>query len=170
MCLAPPWWLSPYWLCQLSGELSESFSFLLLLIFGSGSGSLFPQKGVTKGHSWFQISSFWGAWVAQLVERPTLDQVMISQLVSLSPTWALCWQLRAWSLLQMLCLPLSLPLPCSRALSLSLSVSRINKTLKRMKTQLASFGRSVLTMLQNQLLTQWLTHKTPTPSGQSCRR
>ena len=25
---------------------------------------------------------------------------------------ALCWQLRAWSLLQILCLPLSLPLPC----------------------------------------------------------
>ena len=26
--------------------------------------------------------------------------------------WSLCWQLRAWSLLQMLSLPLSLPLPC----------------------------------------------------------
>ena len=33
---------------------------------------------------------------------------------------ALCWQLRSWNLLQILCLPLSLPLSCSRALSLSL--------------------------------------------------
>ena len=27
----------------------------------------------------------WGAWVAQLVKRPTLAQVMISQIVGLSP-------------------------------------------------------------------------------------
>ena len=31
---------------------------------------------------------------------------------------ALCWQLGAWSLLQILCLPVSLPLPCSCSLSL----------------------------------------------------
>ena len=29
---------------------------------------------------------FRGAWVAQSVERPTLDQVIISQFMSLSPT------------------------------------------------------------------------------------
>ena len=35
-----------------------------------------------------------------------------------APSRALCWQLRAWSLLQILCLPLSLPLPCSCSVSL----------------------------------------------------
>ena len=38
-----------------------------------------------------------------------------------APHWALCWQLRAWSLLQILCLPLSLPLPHSCSVFLSLS-------------------------------------------------
>ena len=36
-----------------------------------------------------------GAWLAPWVERPTSAQVMISQLVGSSPTWALCGQLRA---------------------------------------------------------------------------
>ena len=36
-----------------------------------------------------------------------------------APRQALGWQLRAWSLFQILCLPLSLPLPCSCCLSLS---------------------------------------------------
>ena len=45
-----------------------------------------------------------------------------------APHQDLCWQLRAWCLLQILCLSLSLPLPhlCSLSLSLSLSVSKIN--------------------------------------------
>ena len=34
-----------------------------------------------------------------------------------APHRALCWQLRAWSLLWILCLPLSLTLPCSCCLS-----------------------------------------------------
>ena len=37
-----------------------------------------------------------------------------------APRRALCWQLRAWSLFQILCLPLSLPLPCSCSASLCL--------------------------------------------------
>ena len=37
-----------------------------------------------------------------------------------APHWVLCWQLRAWSLLQILCLPLTLPLPCSCSVSLCL--------------------------------------------------
>ena len=37
-----------------------------------------------------------------------------------APHQALCWQLRTWSLFLILCLPLSLPLPCSRSFSLSL--------------------------------------------------
>ena len=42
-----------------------------------------------------------------------------------APRWALCWQLRAWSLLRILCL--SLFLPPTLAHALSLSVSKINK-------------------------------------------
>ena len=38
-----------------------------------------------------------------------------------APGWAVCWQLRAWSLLRILCLPLSLSASPSPALSLSLS-------------------------------------------------
>ena len=38
---------------------------------------------------------------------------------------ALCWQFGAWCLLQITCLPLSLHIPCS--FSLSLSLSQINK-------------------------------------------
>ena len=47
------------------------------------------------------------------------------------PCQALCWQLRAWSLLRILCVPLSLPLPCSFSVSLCLSI--INKCLKNLK-------------------------------------
>ena len=65
--------------------------------------------------------SIWGTWVVQSVKCPTSVQVMISRSVSSSPRRALCWQFRAWSLFQILCLPLSLPLPYSHA------VSKINK-------------------------------------------
>ena len=66
-----------------------------------------------------------GTWVAQLVERSTSAQVMISWLWVQAPRWALCWQHWARSLLWILCLPLSPPLPCSRSVSLCLSI--INK-------------------------------------------
>ena len=42
-----------------------------------------------------------------------------------APNLALCWQLRAWSLPGILCLPLSLPLPCSCCLS------KMNKCFKK---------------------------------------
>ena len=62
---------------------------------------------------------FRGAWVAQSVERPTSSQVMISQLVSLSPASGSV--LTAPSLEPALdSVPLSLPQP-TRILSLSLS-------------------------------------------------
>ena len=48
-----------------------------------------------------------------------------------APHWALCWQLRAWSLLQILCLCLSLPLPCS--CSVSLSLWKTNKHWKKLE-------------------------------------
>ena len=38
-----------------------------------------------------------------------------------APCWAVCWQLRAWSLLLILCFSLSLPLPHSSSVSLFLS-------------------------------------------------
>ena len=55
--------------------------------------------------------------------------------------WALCWQLRAWSLLCILCLPLSWLLSlltCSRALSLSLK--KENKTNKPAQTAKQGFN------------------------------
>ena len=42
-----------------------------------------------------------------------------------APHWVLCWQLRAWNLLQIQCLPLSLSHP--RSCSVSLSLSKMNK-------------------------------------------
>ena len=66
---------------------------------------------------------YWGAWVAQSVKRPTSPQVMISQFVSSSPTPGSVS--RAWRLLWILCLPLSL-CPCPIH-TLSLSFSKINK-------------------------------------------
>ena len=57
---------------------------------------------------WFQLRSWThGSWVPAL-------------------RGALCWQLRAWSLLWILCLPLSLPLPHS--CSVSFCLSKIKKT------------------------------------------
>ena len=38
-----------------------------------------------------------------------------------TPHQALCWRFRAWSLLRVVCLPLSLPLPCLCSVCLSLS-------------------------------------------------
>ena len=62
-----------------------------------------------------------GAWVTQWVKHLTSAQVMILLFMSLSPVLGsvLTAQLRAWSLLRILCLPLAaLPL---LALCLSLS-------------------------------------------------
>ena len=79
-----------------------------------------------------------GAWVAHSVKHLTVAQVMILRLASSSPALGselssqLCGQLRAWSLLQILCLPLSLPLP-PLTLHLSLSLSLKNKHLKKLK-------------------------------------
>ena len=61
--------------------------------------------------------------MAQSVERLTLAQVMISLFVGSL--------LLAQSLLQIFCPLLSLPLPCVFSVSLSLSLSKINKYLKQ---------------------------------------
>ena len=63
--------------------------------------------------------------MAQSIKRPTSAQVMISQLKTLSPTSGSVPT--AWSLLWILRLPLSLPLPRSCLHDLSRSLSFKNK-------------------------------------------
>ena len=58
----------------------------------------------------------WAVCVPQSVVLLTSAQVMISLFMSLSPTWGLL--LSVQSPLWILCLPLSLSLPCSHALHL----------------------------------------------------
>ena len=72
-----------------------------------------------------------GAWVVQWVEHPTSAQVMISRFVGSSPTSSSELTAQSLELLRILCLPLSLPLPCSG--SVSFSLSKINKHLLRKK-------------------------------------
>ena len=66
----------------------------------------------------FKIKNLTGAWVAQSVKQPTLAQVMISRSMSSSPASGSVLTAQGLGLLRILCLPLSLPLPCSLALSL----------------------------------------------------
>ena len=69
----------------------------------------------------------WGAWVAQLVKRPTLAQVMISWLVSSSPTLGSVLTAQSLEPALILCLPLSLCPSPARALSLYFSKINIKK-------------------------------------------
>ena len=75
----------------------------------------------------------WGAWVAQSVEHPTSAQVMISQLMSSSPAIGLCADSSEPGACFRFCVSLSLCPSLAYAVSLSLSLSRINKTLKKKK-------------------------------------
>ena len=69
----------------------------------------------------------WGAWVAQSVERPTSAQVMISRSVSSSPASGSVLTAQSLEPASDSVSPsLALPLPRS-ALSVSLSLSKINK-------------------------------------------
>ena len=65
--------------------------------------------------------------MAQLIECLTLAQVMISQFVDSSPALGFALKAQARSLLQILCFSLSLPLPDSHPVSLSLSFSLSQK-------------------------------------------
>ena len=60
-----------------------------------------------------------GAWVAHSVKRPTQSRLRSWSpgLWVWAPSQALCWQLGAWSLLRIICLPLSPPLSCSWSVS-----------------------------------------------------
>ena len=85
--------------------------------------------------------------MAQSAKRPTLAQAMISRFMGSSPMSGsvLTAQLRAWTLLQILCLPLSLPSP-THALSLSVSKIKINiKKIKYLRTDLTKEVEDVYT-------------------------
>ena len=74
-----------------------------------------------------------GAWVAQSGKRLTSfssgHHLMIHEF---EPRIGFCWQLRAWSLLWIPCLPLSLPLPHSHSASVS---QKMNKNVKKNKKE-----------------------------------
>ena len=75
-----------------------------------------PRGGASQGLVVVK-KRFRGTWVAQSVEHPTSAHGMISRSVGSSPASGSV--LTAWSLLPILCLPLSLPLPqCSVSLCL----------------------------------------------------
>ena len=65
------------------------------------------KRSELKNKQTNQQKTLWGSWVAQSVKHQTLAQVMISQLMSSSPTAGPV--LTAQSLLWILCLLLSLP-------------------------------------------------------------
>ena len=72
-------------------------------------------------HVRIKRNSYYGApgWLSQLSVPLQLRSWSCSLWVR-ALHQALCWQLRAWSLLLVLCLPLSLSLPCSCSVSLCL--------------------------------------------------
>ena len=75
-----------------------------------------PQSRRGKGMCYRRGS--WGAWVAQSVKRPTSARSRSRGPWVRAPRRDLGWWLGAWSLFPILCLPLSLPLPCSCSVSL----------------------------------------------------
>ena len=88
--------------------------------------------------------------MAQSVECPTLAWVMVSRFVSLSPTWGSL--LSVPSLLQILCSPLSPPVPSLWVLSLSL------KNIKKKKIQ--SFQHGVTKLQLKFLMRKHSTRQT----------
>ena len=73
---------------------------------------------LSKTHGRYSIYPGAPGWLSQLSLRLQLRSWSHSSWVW-APHQALCWQLRAWSLLRILCLPLSPPLPCLHSVSLS---------------------------------------------------
>ena len=77
-----------------------------------------------------KITKRWGAWVAQWVKC----QLQLRSWSHGLGVQALCWQLRVWSLLQILCLPsLSLPLSHSYSVSLKNKINILQKFKKNRK-------------------------------------
>ena len=92
----------------------------------------------------------WSAWVAQLVEHPTLAQVMISQFV-FEPHVRLCADSTEPGACFKFCVSLSFcPSP---AHALSLSVSKINKNILKIK-------KNKKTNLGGACVAQWVERPT----------
>ena len=80
------------------------------------SGEMWRETEIfSPGFSFLSIRMkvSWDAWVAQLVKRLSSAQVMTSQfmgsrpVLGSRPALALCWHLRAWRPIRILCLPLA---------------------------------------------------------------
>ena len=107
--------------------LSLPLMFLCILtIINWGKWNLKFMKSITQfrsatGRYYLRIDTELGAprWLSWLSVRLRLRSWSHSPWVR-APRRALCWQLRAWSLFQILCLPLSLTLPHSCSVSLCL--------------------------------------------------
>ena len=83
----------------------------------------------------YKMTRHWApGWLSQLGIWLQLRSWSCSLWVQ-APRWALCWQLRAWSLLRIMCLSLSLCPSPAHALSLSLSRKWINIKKKKFKEQ-----------------------------------
>ena len=80
-------------------------------------------------HVWLNCIKGVPGWLSQLSIQLRLRSWSHSSWVQ-APRWALYWQLRAWSLLRIRCLPLSLCPSPTRAQA-CLCVSKINKHSKR---------------------------------------
>ena len=91
-----------------------------------GQCLMYARYSPSVFNSEFLRTYFWGTpgWLSQLSVWLWLRSWSHGSWVQ-APCWALCRHLRAWSLLQILCLPLSLTLPCS--CSVSLCLSKMNK-------------------------------------------
>ena len=78
----------------------------------------------------YQIIMLRGApgWLSRLGIRLQLRSWSLGSWVQ-APHWALCWQLRAWSRLWILCLPLPLSAPLSLVLYLCLSKNKCKKNI-----------------------------------------
>ena len=78
----------------------------------AGVGQLMMSTGKHTHQNWVLA-----AWVAQSIKCLTSTQAMVSLFLSSSPGSGSV--LTAWSPLQILCLPLLLPLPCSLSLKIN---------------------------------------------------
>ena len=120
-----------------SQETEESFSLCSFYLYGRGSppGTADRILGLHRTNreivTWAEIKSQMlgtAGWLSPLSVWLQFRS-WSSGLSVRALHWALYWQLRAWSLLGILCLLLSLPLPGSCSASLFLSI--INKLKKR---------------------------------------
>ena len=113
---------------RLGGSVSWASDF--------GSGHDFTVHGPEPHISGGLLKTDLGApgWLSQLSIRLWLRSWSHSSWVW-APHRALCWQLRAWSPLWILCLPLSLLLPCLCSLSPS-KQNKKKKTFKKLKKKI----------------------------------